>query len=49
MVQEVIFARKVKDTAHPQLVFNNNPEHENSAQKEYWNVSRFQDKFSRTF
>ena len=26
--QNIIFSRKVKVTAHPQLVFNNNPVHE---------------------
>ena len=31
--QEVLFSRKVKVTAHPQLVFNNNPVHETSTQK----------------
>ena len=31
--QEVIFSRNVKVTAHPQLVFNNNPVHETSTQK----------------
>ena len=35
--QEVIFSRKVKITAHPQLSFNNNSVHENS--KASWNVS----------
>ena len=32
-VQEVIFSSKVKVTAHPQLVFNNNPVHETATQK----------------
>ena len=31
--QEVLFSRKVKVTAHPQLVFNNNPVHETPTQK----------------
>ena len=31
--QEVLFSRKVKLTAHPQLVFNNNPVHQTAAQK----------------
>ena len=31
--QEVLFSRKVKVTAHPQLVFNNNPVHETATQK----------------
>ena len=31
--QEVIFSRKVKVTAHPRLVFNNNPAHETATQK----------------
>ena len=30
---EVLFSRKVKVTAHPQLVFNNNPVHETATQK----------------
>ena len=48
-VQEVVFSRKVKVTAHPQLVFNNNSVHETATQKLSWNVSRFQAKFLRTF
>ena len=32
-VQEVIFSRKAKVTAHPQLVLNNNPVHETTTQK----------------
>ena len=32
-VQEVVFSRKVKVTAHPQLVFNNNSVHETATQK----------------
>ena len=31
--QEVLFSRKVKLTAHPQLVFNNNPVHQTATQK----------------
>ena len=31
--QEIIFIHKFKVTVHPQLVFNNNPAHENSTQK----------------
>ena len=31
--QKVLFSRKVKVTAHPQLVFNNNPVYETAAQK----------------
>ena len=31
--QEVIFSRKIKVTAHPQLIFNNNLVHESSTQK----------------
>ena len=31
--QEVLFSRKVKVTAHPQLVSNNNPVHETATQK----------------
>ena len=31
--QEVIFRRKIKVTAHPQLVFSNNPVQETSTQK----------------
>ena len=31
--QEVIFNRKLKVTAQPQLVFNNNPVHETATQK----------------
>ena len=31
--QEVLFSSKVKVTAHPQLVFNNNPVHETATQK----------------
>ena len=31
--QEVIFSRNINVTAHPQLVFNNNPVHEISNQK----------------
>ena len=30
---EVLFSRKVKVTAHPQLVFNNNPAHETTTEK----------------
>ena len=30
---QVLFSRKVKVTAHPQLVFNNNPVHETATQK----------------
>ena len=33
--QEVIFSHKVKVTAHPQLVFNNNPAHETTTQKHH--------------
>ena len=33
LFKEVIFSRKIKVTAHPQLIFNNNPVHETSAQK----------------
>ena len=32
---EVLFSRKVKVTAHPQLVFNNNPAHETTTQKHH--------------
>ena len=32
--QEAIFSRKIKVTAHPQLVFNNNSVHETSTQKQ---------------
>ena len=32
---EVLFSRKVKVTAHPQLVFNNNPVHETATQKHF--------------
>ena len=31
--QEAIYIHKIKVTAHPQLVFNNNPAHETSTQK----------------
>ena len=31
--QEVLFSRKVKVNAHPQLVFNNNPLHDTATQK----------------
>ena len=31
--QEVLFSRNIKVTAHPQLVFNNNPVHETATQK----------------
>ena len=31
--QEVIFSCGIKGTAHPQIVFNNNPVHETSTQK----------------
>ena len=31
--QEVLISRKVKVTAHPQLVFNNNPVHETQTKK----------------
>ena len=30
---QAVFSRQVKVTVHPQLVFNNNPVHENAAQK----------------
>ena len=32
-VQEVLFGRMLKVTAHPQLVFNNNPVHETATKK----------------
>ena len=31
--QEIIFSRKAKVTAHPQLVLHNNPVHETTTQK----------------
>ena len=31
--QEVLFSSKVKLTAHPELVFNNNPVHQTATQK----------------
>ena len=43
--QEVIFICKIKVSAHPELVFNNNP----VASKASWNVSQVQAKFSGIF
>ena len=39
--QEVIFSHKTKVTAHPQLVFNNNPVHELELKSilEYFSIS----------
>ena len=47
--QEVIFSRKIKVTAHPQLVFNNNPVHETSARKHVGMFLNFKLNFQQHF
>ena len=36
--QEVIFSRKVKVTAHPQRVFNNNPTQETTTHQKHFGI-----------
>ena len=48
-VQEIIFICKIKVTAHPQLVFNNNPVHETSAQKHLEMFFNFKVNFQEYF
>ena len=47
--QEAIFSRKVKVTAYPQLVFNNNPVHETVTQKHLGMVLDFKLNFQERF
>ena len=47
--QKVIFIRKIKVTTHPQLVFNNNPVHENSTQKHLKMFLNFKLNFQKYF
>ena len=47
--QEFIFCRKVKLTAHPQLVCNNNPVHETSTQKHLGMILDFKLDFQEHF
>ena len=47
--QEVIFSRKVKVTAHAQLVFNNNPVHETATQKHLGMFLEFKLNFQEHF
>ena len=46
---EVLFSRKVKVTAHPQLVFNNNPVHETATQKHLGMFLEFKLNFQEHF
>ena len=46
---EVIFSRKIKLTAHSQLVFNNNPVHETSTQKHFGMFLDFKLNFQERF
>ena len=47
--QEVLFSRKVKVTAHPQLVSNNNPVHETATQKHLGMFLEFKLNFQEHF
>ena len=46
---QVLFSRKVKVTAHPQLVFNNNPVHETATQKHLGMFLEFKLNFQEHF
>ena len=47
--QEVLFSRKLKVTAHRQLVFNNNPAHETATQKHIGMFLHFKLNFQEHF